>query len=94
MVVNELFYPRHESMYINYIYAIILILISHKQKIMNESQRAWITHKQLHKILSIAVWAEEFSKLQDSSIAYQSTEEIKDLIDHILTQNHLVRVQK
>ena len=28
-------------------------------------------------------------KLKDSS-----TEEIKDLIDHILTQNNLVRVQK
>ena len=61
---------------------------------MNESQRAWITYKQLNKILSIAVWAEEFAKLQDSSIAYQSTEEIKDLIDHILTQNNLVRVER
>ena len=80
-----------------YVHKLILCYhtyINLTSKIMNESQRAWITHKQLDKILSIAVWAEEFSKLQDSSIAYQSTEEIKDLIDHILTQNHLVRVEK
>ena len=61
---------------------------------MDESQRAWITYKQLNKILSITVWAEEFAKLQDSTIAHQSTEEIKDLIDHILTQNNLVRVER
>ena len=61
---------------------------------MNESQRVWMTQNQLKRSLSILVWGEEFAKLQDSSIAYQSSEEIKDLIDHILTQNNLVRVQK
>ncbi len=80
-------------MYINYIYDIILITFLYK-KIMNESQRVWMTQNQLKRSLSILVWAEEFAKLQDSSIAYQSSEEIKDLIDHILTQNNLVRVQK
>ena len=61
---------------------------------MNESQRVWMTQNQLKRSLSILIWAEEFAKLQDSSIAYQSSEEIKDLIDHILTQNNLVRIQK
>jgi len=91
--MNELFNSRHECMYINYIYDIILITFLYK-KIMNESQRVWMTQNQLKRSLSILVWAEEFAKLQDSSIAYQSSEEIKDLIDHILTQNNLVRVQK
>ena len=45
---------------------------------MNESQRVWMTQNQLKRSLSILVWAEEFAKLQDSSIAYQSSEEIKD----------------
>ncbi len=93
MIMNELFNSRHECMYINYIYDIILITFLYK-KIMNESQRVWMTQNQLKRSLSILVWAEEFAKLQDSSIAYQSSEEIKDLIDHILTQNNLVRVQK
>ena len=61
---------------------------------MNESERVWMTQNQLKRALSILVWAEEFSKLENASIAYQSSEEIKDLIDHILTQNNLVRVQK
>ena len=61
---------------------------------MNESQRVWMTQNQLKRSLSILVWAEEFSKLENASIAYQSSEEIKDLIDHILTQNNLVRVKK
>ena len=61
---------------------------------MNESQRVWMTQNQLKRSLSILVWAEEFSKLENASIAYQSSEEIKDLIDHILTQNNLVRIQK
>jgi len=61
---------------------------------MNETGTVWMTQSQLKKSLSILVWAEEFAKLQDSSIAYQSTEEIKDLIDHILTQNNLVRVER
>ena len=42
-----------------------------------------MTQNQLKSSLSILVWAEEFAKLQDSSIAYQSSEQIKDLIDHI-----------
>jgi hypothetical protein len=61
---------------------------------MNESERVWMTQNQLKRSLSILVWAEDFAKLQDSSIAYQSSEEIKDLIDHILTQNNLVRVKR
>ena len=61
---------------------------------MNESQRVWMTQNQLKRSLSILVWAEESSKLENASIAYQSSEEIKDLIDHILTQNNLVRVKK
>ena len=61
---------------------------------MNESERVWMTQNQLKRCLSILVWAEEFSKLENASIAYQSSEEIKDLIDHILTQNNLVRIEK
>ena len=53
-----------------------------------------MTQNQLKRCLSILAWAEEFSKLENASIAYQSSEEIKDLIDHILTQNNLVRIQK
>ena len=61
---------------------------------MNESERVWMTQNQLKRSLSILVWAEEFSKLENASIAYESSEEIKDLIDHILTQNNLVRIEK
>ena len=53
-----------------------------------------MTQNQLKRSLSILVWAEEFSKLENASIAYQSSEEIKDLIHHILTQNNLVSIEK
>ena len=83
MVMNELFDSRHECMYINYIYDIILITFLHKNNLMANNNEFKEEFKGLVNPTTPYEWWKDIIKQQDiQEWEKENKKKVMSLYDH------------